>query len=781
MSNISSTTGPSSASTIRGYGGLASGLDTDSLIKGMTIGIQAKIDKQEQSKQLLEWKMEACRTISSAMINFSNKYTSYTSKNNLSSASFFARNNIASVGKNSGCVSVTGGLSGAASFSVAGVKQLAMDASATSASAASDQVLRTGLIATDLTTERTINNLEGETLTFTYGTESYAVKLETGTMDGIEYKYDNMANATASINKALSNVSVGTGLTLADIMTVTADDTKFTLKELDAHGNLLALKSGSDSVLADMGFTADSAITVGGITGTEAILSHPEKTSDLLAGKSISFTYNGITKKLTMPAADQITTMDRLMEDVQRSMGSAFGSGRVKVSLNTVGEYSSFSFAAIRPDGSPDASSVLEISGADSGLLGPDGILGISAGESNRLNLGASLLESGLAAGLGTKTESDPLLLTINNVEIQGLTYGSTMKEVMEAINKTEGANVEISYLANADKFTFKSTASGASGNVEIGGESASVFGSMNSVSGQDALVTVRYTGSNETMDIVRGTNTFTLDGLNVTVKSAFGYTEAPAGVFTEVPDNEEIQFTATVDSDEIVGSVKQMIEDYNGILDMVNSQLSTKRNRDYLPLTDSQKEEMTDDKIEKWEGKTKAGLLFNDSTLRSLYDDFRFLFSSGSADKAALGTMGISVSTSYSDNGKLVLDETALKRAIESDPESVKDVFTRTENKTTGEAGGLMAKISTILKEYAGTTGASKGILIQRAGSASAPASVLNNTIQKEIDSAERNVERLKDQMKLQTDRYIKKFTSLETLISQMNSQSSWLSSALG
>lgn len=785
MSITNSTSAASATSSLRGYGGLASGLDTDSLIKGMTIGTQTKIDKQMQNKQILLWQQEAFRNISSAMINFSNKYTSYTSSTNLASSSFFARDNITATGTNSSCLTVTGSLNGAESCSIAGVKQLAADASAASVSVVSDQILRTGQIANDLSVERTVSNLEGKTLTFKYGSTMLNVKLQTGTVDGFEYRYDTMENAAASINKTLSGTSTQTGV-LSDVLNITLDETlgKFVFTSSDTSGNTLILESGTDEVLGNMGFTSGSIIPDTGLTGVEPSLSHQESIKDLLAGKNISFTYNGITKKITLPSAGEITTMDALSEDIQIALNSAFGSGRIRVSLDTAGEYSSLFFETTRPDGTLDYSSVFGLTGADTGILGQNGILGISAGESNRLNLESSLLESGLAAGLGTKTGSDPLLLTVNNIEIQGLTYNSSIKEIMEAVSKTEGVNVSVNYLANADKFIFKSTEAGAAGCVEISGESASIFGSLNHVAGQDAVVSVRYANSGETLDIVRGSNNFSIDGLNISVKKEFGFDKSIIDgiiVYTEKAENEEVKFTASANSDEIVSTVKKMIEDYNALLDMVNSQLTTKRDRNYLPLTDAQKEEMTEGQIEKWEEKSKAGLLFNDSSLRSLYDDFRFMISADNGERSALAAMGVSVSTSYADNGKLILDETLLKKALESDPESVRDIFTRSKNTTTGAADGLMPKLSFVLKKYAGTGGSVKGLLVTRAGTPSVPTSILNNSIQKEINGIDKLVERLKDQMESQTDRYIKKFTNLETLISQMNSQSSWLSSALG
>lgn len=87
------------------------------------------------------------------------------------------------------------------------------------------------------------------------------------------------------------------------------------------------------------------------------------------------------------------------------------------------------------------------------------------------------------------------------------------------------------------------------------------------------------------------------------------------------------------------------------------------------------------------------------------------------------------------------------------------------------------MEKIANAMKTYAGTTGATKGILVERAGSSHAPTTVLKNSIQNQIDDIDEYMDRLLDKLESEEDRYIAQFTTLETLMSQMNSQSSYLS----
>ena len=218
------------------------------------------------------------------------------------------------------------------------------------------------------------------------------------------------------------------------------------------------------------------------------------------------------------------------------------------------------------------------------------------------------------------------------------------------------------------------------------------------------------------------------------------------------------------------------MIEAFNEMVKLINDEVSTKPNRKYAPLTSEQEDDMSESEIKAWNEKAKAGLLFNDSDVRGLADGLRSMISQ---DAAVMKKMGITVSTSYADNGKLVFDEEAFKSALETDPEAVLDAFTRPESTNddgkTVDKGGLMVRLQTLVNKYASTTGATKGILIERAGSQYAPTSILTNSMQKQMDEIDDEIDRLMDKLEMEQDRYISQFTTLETLISQMNSQSSW------
>ena len=782
MASVSTTNKTSAASTIPGYGGLASGLDRDTLIEGMTASTRAKIAKQNKSRQTLLWKQEAYQSVSSKLVQFSKKYTSYTNTaTNLASASFWSKSSITTNGANSKYVSVTGSSSISDSLSIVGVKQMAQDAYKVSNTNVSNNSLSTGSVDFGTTD---VSNLEGEYLTFKYGSKTYSVTMQSGKdSDGYIYDYSDAEKAAESMNRSLKKVSIGNGKTLADVIDVYSDSSsgssKVNIKSKDTAGNTLLMDSGSTLALDALGFKdigkmSETDRTIGSsgfsnaVKANDQTLTTPQTFLQRTEGKNISFTYNGVTKSVKLGSNSNI---NELAADLKEKLGQQFGSGRIDVTAD--GDKLVFKTTIAGPE-TEDKSSVLSIAYADKGVLGVHGALGDLAGKSNRLNLESSLKESGLISMSGSTAEG-PINLKINNVSITGLTYDSSIKEIMEKINNSN-AGVKVSYMSSSDKFTFQSTVSGASGKIEFSDDALTIFGddaAYNSEEGKDAVVAVKY-GNGTTEELVRGSNSFNLEGLNITVSGKFGYNSDN----TLDTNSEPVTLNAKTNSDQIVSTITDMIKDFNEIVQLVNDQVSTKPNRDYSPLTDEQKESMSEDQIKKWEDKAKEGILFNDTDLRSLSDSLRFIFDAGSDDKALLSSYGISTSSDYSDKGKLVIDETKLRAALEKNPEDIKKLFTKKADTSTGETDGFMAKLTNVTNKYASTTGATKGILIEKAGSTYAPTSVLSNSLQKSVDSIDTYIKNLQAQLKTETDRYVKQFTNLENVISQMNSQSSWLSS---
>ena len=190
-----------------------------------------------------------------------------------------------------------------------------------------------------------------------------------------------------------------------------------------------------------------------------------------------------------------------------------------------------------------------------------------------------------------------------------------------------------------------------------------------------------------------------------------------------------------------------------------------------YEPLTEEDMEGMSESAIKAWEDKAKTGLLFGDSDLSQLYKRLTKSVSMYGENGADLEAAGIS--TSYS-NGLTTLkfDEQKLRDTLNSDPDKVRDIFTKND--------GLMQSMKVPLDQYGKTTGG-KGILVDKAGSTLAPSTLYTNRIYKELTSIDEQIDKWQDKMTDRVDYYTQQFSRLEQLVSQMNSQSSYFAQLAG
>lgn len=302
---------------------------------------------------------------------------------------------------------------------------------------------------------------------------------------------------------------------------------------------------------------------------------------------------------------------------------------------------------------------------------------------------------------------------------------------------------------------------------------------------GQDAKFTVTVNGEQKTM--TRSSNKVNIDGLSITMQEEFdGSVDADGKKTVDAAGNpvykNSVTFQSKTDSDKIVDAIKSMVEDYNTMMSEVKSAYSTMPYQNsngsfsnYEPLTDEDREGMSESAIERYEEKAKQGILFGDRNLNNLYTKMNQAFSfSNREDVNTLKDMGISVGYDISSGTQTVqIDEDKLRSMLDSDPDSVANLFTKTD--------GIMDRMKNQLDYYAKTTGEPKGILIQQAGSPLSSLSLLSNTWQKQIDNYNTQIEKWQDKLTSQVEKYTSQFSRLEQLINQMNSQSSTLAGLMG
>ena len=693
MSSVGSLS-TSTSTSIRGYGGLASGLDRDQLIEGMTIGTTTKINKQEQKKQQIEWMQEAVRSISDKMISFHGKYTeTLTSPTNLFSSMLWGRNKITTLGKNSSKVSVSGTANSADAITIMGVKQKAENAKWSSTGRVSEgKAIESGTI--DITNggkDLVKENLEGKTIEFNYGGKDYSITLSAS--DKYDYTTaDGIANA---INDLLSKQTTSDDKKLSDIVKVTVNNNYLEFNDIGSGSNSVSVSGGSALYL--LGLSNDKEgediIRGGGFNKNEPLpaqlrpdeLVTKQTFAEYVGGKSLTFSYNGSSGTVQIPGAkdlearvkaiqdkdgsisDNDAAVKAIAESIQEQLNKTFGKGRIEVS----GDNGKLTFKTTLPEGGDDSSSILSITGGSTALVGANkGVLGLSTGQTTRTELNTKIDANTLAnLQKETRTETDKDGNTVTkkgfmlNDEFIEVKDNATIKDIMNSINNSN-ANITVSYQEAADKFTFVSNDNGASGVIDFSGNDADTLGALTDVfgleftdedgnskvsaRGQDAVVSIRYAGSDDIVDIRRDSNTFTVDGLTIAVKGTFGTYENGKLV---VDEDDAVEISATVDTDKLVNTIKSFVDEYNAIVDLVNSELTTKHEKDYTPLSSEQKSELSEDEIEKWEAKAKAGLLYGDSDLRQLSMDLRTVATSY---VWKLQEIGISVSSTYSDNGKL-------------------------------------------------------------------------------------------------------------------------------
>lgn len=827
MASISSLMSSGSSSSIYGsrnsniISGLASGMDTEAMIEGMVQGYQQKITQLGQDRTMLQWQQSAYQSISDKLVEFSRKYMSYNSPaTNLFSASFFNNAILTSAnGTYADLVSATGKSS--STIVLNAVKQLAEAARYTHDASGLDTSLGKGE-PVKLGEKQPLSTMSGS-LTLEYGNKKV-------TLDFGELELFNKADGTldtAKFQTALQDKLKEQKITTSSGDQVSAD-TLINVK-VDSNGTVtLSDKKGAGNNVHFSGATGDlkNLVTSADAEGTSSFtLSTTEKVvkedatkAEYLSGKSFTVTLNGQTKTFTLGEIDPSkgNLHEQVKQNLQEGLDKAFGKGKITVDMDTTGPGErSFSFSVSNGDTFRITSPVGEVLG-----LGENGVTSyVDTGKTlgdllGRTSDGAGLngLTGGeLAKAIGDVTEIkdkdgkvtsrvdsegntvdeqgyrldkdgkrfQEYELTVNGVSIGKYNKDTALETVLNDINSNTEAGVSVSFSKTTNQFVFTAKETGAGGRVEIGGELGErLFGKVDVTdkdhytAGQDAKFTATING--QKMEFSRSSNTFDLDGMSITLNGTF-----------EVKDGETpVTFSSKTDTDKIIDVVKTMVEDYNAIVSEVKKAysdmpLEKSDGSRYKPLTDEDKADMTESEIKAYEEKAKTGILFMDRDLSSLYSALRSAVAPGGSDGSFLRSIGIK--TSYEDGlTTLSLDENALREALEQNPDQVKDAFTK--SKENGAASdGLMASIQKVTDRYAATTGATKGILIEKAGSKYSPSAALNNTLLEQMKDIDKQVDKWQAKMSDKVDYYTNKFTQLEMLIAQMNSQSSSLAGMMG
>jgi flagellar hook-associated protein 2 len=274
---------------------------------------------------------------------------------------------------------------------------------------------------------------------------------------------------------------------------------------------------------------------------------------------------------------------------------------------------------------------------------------------------------------------------------------------------------------------------------------------------GQNAELT--YNG----LSIERASNTFTINGAEITLKQV---------------TTDPVTFSSKPDVDTIYDTIKKFVDSYNGLIATISEKTSERKSRDYAPLTDTQKEAMSDDEVEKWEKLAKKGTLSRDSTLSSLLTKMRTSIYTSVGDPAfgSMDKIGISTTKNYLEGGKLEIDETKLREAIKKDPNGIYNLFMADVKKTVDGNQVTDLEKSGIARRLRADLGAAMKDIGAKAGKTSS----VNNTftLGKLLNDYEDKISAFEEKMEALEDRYYRQFGAMEKAINQANSQSASLAS---
>jgi flagellar hook-associated protein 2 len=336
----------------------------------------------------------------------------------------------------------------------------------------------------------------------------------------------------------------------------------------------------------------------------------------------------------------------------------------------------------------------------------------------------------------------------------------------VDGVSTEVSAGVTAFFDKNLNRMFISSTATGAAATVDFDDVSGSgeLFGSLKLDGNPDAGITDPFAAVNGTDAafelngtlLNQSSNQFKIAGINYTL--------------TGTSTTETVHVNTTADADTVYNSIKTFVDLYNTTIDKINSKISEERDSDYLPLTDEEREDLTDDQEEQWEEKAKTGVLRNDTLLSRVVSGMRSTLSSIVAETGTgyntLASIGITTGD-YSEKGKLYIDETKLKEAINEDPDAIRNLFSNSSD--VSDEKGLAARLYDNL-----TSGINQ--LIDKAGAESTYSKYDNSFLGKRITEYSKQISNWDTRLQDMEDRYYKQFTAMETALNKMSQQSQWL-----
>lgn len=788
------------ASDLMRLSGLNSGYDSEAMIEKMLSTYQTKIDTQNKKLTKLTWQQEAYRDIISKFSDFKGKYFDILKKDSylMSPTSFskFKSNitNKTNADKNTGLQVTT------SSSAVEGNYKLNVERIAT-ASTRTGAKLGEGAFQLDIakaidTSEFTANDDGSKTYSFALDVQvgnvsktiefeaTLAASSDAAGAEAAEAQFtdDIIAGMNTKLADAFGEIDKGSGKQF--IQAKKNDDGTVGFEMNGNAGITITEKTGNFgltrpswkvAIATQAAVTGENtiAVNVGGVTKNVSVnaVSDTYFDSRNQSGNGAILTeYNQLKEEAflrdngragTQAELDNYTytstqaAKDKNAKALQTAMNNAFRDEGVTFTIKD-------SYVTAQKDGEEAELALTAVGG---------GTFGLTKGSiTNKFTDKTYLSDLGVEANADGK-----YTMKINGKEIS-VDKKATISDLVSAVNKS-GAGVTMTYSKLENRFVVTANDLGNGGDVDIedDDEFAKAIGLTGTGATYELGENAKFTMNG--VEVYHNSNSYTLDGVTFDI--------------SEVETNTDINVSVTKDYDDIKKAVKDFVEDYNKLIDEINGHVSTapardSKNNKYEPLSDAEKEEMSEDEIEKWETLAKKGVLYNDTTVTGIMSKLRMaMYNSVKLDDGTtfgLYNMGIKTVSGLTDKdgakmGKLAVDDEALDKAFEENPEAITKLFTDPNN-------GVMKQISNVIDDAISTTRVSgntvRGSLVRKAGMASG-ITAKDNAIYREMEQVTKRINTLQKRYDSKEEYWWGVFTNLEKMMSDMNSQSSYLASYLG
>lgn len=272
--------------------------------------------------------------------------------------------------------------------------------------------------------------------------------------------------------------------------------------------------------------------------------------------------------------------------------------------------------------------------------------------------------------------------------------------------------------------------------------------------------------------------NTFSINGLTIT---ATGVTTTEAEMQVALANGTEaigaVNVTVNTDVQGIYDKVKDFLTQYNALINEMTSLYNADSAKGYEPLTDEEKDAMSDTEVEKWEEKIKSSLLRRDDTLSSLMSAMTGAMSKGvtiNGKSYYLSNFGIKT-LGYLNAPKN--EQNAYH--IDGDEDDIN---------TSGNADKLMAAIAddpdTVMEFMQGLTkNLYEAVDKKMKGTTlSSTYTVYNDKeMASEYSDYTSLITKWQERLEQQEEYYYQKFSAMETALSKLNSQTSSLTGLFG